>query len=680
MKNIINISSLRVVLATTALSLMMIGCGSEDPKNEGNHIPDVNIVQNNKTVNVGTKVNLTAIAVDVDNDTLKNKWSFTSKPTGSSATLTTNTKNSTSFTADKAGKYVVKFSSKDIVDAEGKDTVTITAKELGAISNTCTSYTELARTSYTKNATLDGCYKVTGDISVSNNALLTIKAGSTLIFEGGTELDVSSDGALSAKGTATAPILFSATQKTAGFWDGIYFTNSNNIKNELDHIIIEYAGKNGYGALTLYSYQSAYTRLKVSNSVFRYSSSHGFYFYDYSLLDKFENITSTKNKLTAGFINPSSMSALDSKSKFTGNIGKDLITLGSGYLTKSATWNKLTVPIYINGTITVNNEATLTIKAGAVFKAGDGAEISIASNGALIAKGTAKEPIVFTAMQQTAGYWDGIYFTNSNNVKNELDHIKIEYAGKNGYGAITTYSYQSSPTRLKISNSTIKHSGAHGFYFYDYTILGKFENVTSTDNTLTAGFLNPSALGAIDSKSQFKGRNGKDVLTLDGGYLKKSATWNKLTVPLYIDGTVTITNGAILTIQAGTVFKAGTGSQIAVNSDGALTAKGTSKEPIIFSAMQQTAGYWEGIYFTNSNNNNNQLDHIKVEYAGQNGYGAITTYSYQSAPTTISITNSTFSDSSNYGIYAYRYTNINSDFDTSNTFINNAKGTATLNQ
>lgn len=135
-----NISALSLIASTILFSVTFTGC-EEDKENEGNHLPTVNIVQTNKTVNVGTDINLTSTAMDIDGDALSYKWSFISKPTGSSATLTTDATKATSFTPDKAGTYEVKFTAKDIVDAEGKDTITITVKEIEAVSNSCTSYT-----------------------------------------------------------------------------------------------------------------------------------------------------------------------------------------------------------------------------------------------------------------------------------------------------------------------------------------------------------------------------------------------------------------------------------------------------------------------------------------------------------------------------------------------------------
>ena len=365
MKNLINISSTKMMLATIAFSLVVTGCGEEDKDNDGNHIPDVNIVQSNKTVDIDAKVKLNSTAFDVDGDDLTYKWSFTSKPEGSSATLTTNTTKKASFTPDKKGKYVVKFTAKDVVDTIGKDTVTITAKEVGNVSNTCTNYIELSNSVTTDTTLNDKCYKVTSNISVSNNALLTINAGTVLLFEDGTGINISSTGALKAVGTASKPILFTGVQKTAGYWNGIHYTYSNNQKNELAYTTIEYAGSNGYANLLLDSSSDNPSRIKLNNVTLRHGLKHGFWFDNGSIISSFKSVTSTKNKLTAGLLYADTLKSLDSTSNFKGNLGDDYITLMSSSIKEKATWKTLTVPVYVKGSININHE--LIIEAGSTF-------------------------------------------------------------------------------------------------------------------------------------------------------------------------------------------------------------------------------------------------------------------------------------------------------------------------
>ena len=466
MKKIRNNSSLSIVASAIVLSLIFTGCGESDPENEGNHLPDVHIMQNNKTIHVGTKVNLTSTAIDIDGDALTYKWKFVSKPTGSSATLTTTTTKKASFTADKAGKYVIQFIAKDVVDAVGKDTVTITAKEVGVISNKCTSYTEISGT-YSTNKTLDGCFKVVGTISVNNNALLTIAKGSTLLFTDSTGLSVGGEGALKAVGTIDQPILFTSEQQTAGYWQGLRFRYSNNVKNELEYVTVEYGGGNGYGDLTLDASSSSPSRIKISNSTFKHALNHGFWFDDGSIIDKFTNVTSTKNSKSAGHLNASALGSLDSASKFTGNT-KDYITLEGSTLNKDATWQPLTVPVNVVGGISVSKN--LVIKEGSSFVFNSGKDFSINSTGSLIAKGTKAKPILFTGEQKTAGFWQGLRFRYSNNVKNELDYVTVEYGGGNRYGNLLLDASSSSPCRIKVNSSIFTNSSKYGIWLDDGSI------------------------------------------------------------------------------------------------------------------------------------------------------------------------------------------------------------------
>ena len=473
-----NISSLSVVASAIALSLIFTGCGDTDPENDGNHLPDVNIVQSNKTINVGTKVDLTSTALDVDGDALTYEWKFVSKPTGSSATLTTTTTKKASFTADKAGKYVVQFVAKDIVDAIGKDTVTITAKEAGVISNSCTSYTEISG-AITTDTTYEGCYKVVSDISVGNNALLTIKKGSTLLFTDSTGLTVSSDGALKAVGTITQPILFTSEQKTAGFWKGLRFYYSNNVKNELDYVTVEYGGGNGYGNVVLDASIGNPSRLKIRNSTLQQSSEYGFWFDDGSIIDTFKNVTSTKNSKSAGLLSASALDSLDSASKFTGNTHDNIAIKGSS-LKKDAVWQPLSVPVNALGTINIYKN--LEIKANSTFVMNSGVAFTINSDGSLLAKGTKAESILFTGEQQTAGYWKGLRFNYSNNVKNELDYVTVEYGGGNGYGNVVLDASIGNPCRLTMNSSILQHSLKYGLWLDEGSITN---NDIASSNTFT---------------------------------------------------------------------------------------------------------------------------------------------------------------------------------------------------
>ena len=80
------------------------------------------------SVNVGNTATLNGGgSSDADGDTITYSWSFTTKPSGSTATLSGATSASPTFTADKAGTYVVSLIVNDGTLNSSPDTVTITA-------------------------------------------------------------------------------------------------------------------------------------------------------------------------------------------------------------------------------------------------------------------------------------------------------------------------------------------------------------------------------------------------------------------------------------------------------------------------------------------------------------------------------------------------------------------------
>ena len=81
-----------------------------------------------QSVNVGVAVTLNGgVSSDADGDTITYSWSFTTKPSGSTAALSGATSANPTFTADKAGTYVVSLIVSDGTLNSSPDTVTITA-------------------------------------------------------------------------------------------------------------------------------------------------------------------------------------------------------------------------------------------------------------------------------------------------------------------------------------------------------------------------------------------------------------------------------------------------------------------------------------------------------------------------------------------------------------------------
>ncbi|MFZ1985740.1 MAG: right-handed parallel beta-helix repeat-containing protein, partial [Desulfatitalea sp.] len=150
-------------------------------------------------------------------------------------------------------------------------------------------------------------------------------------------------------------------------------------------------------------------------------------------------------------------------------------TTVSANITTDTTWTLASSPYIVTGYITVQGAttagATLTIEPGVQVRFNSGRYLNIGGTsgnpGALIAQGTAANPIVFTSNQATptAGYWSQIKFDDTaNDATTILEHCTIQYAGSGGQGSV--YLQQASPT---IRNTTIANSSSHGIYISNGT-------------------------------------------------------------------------------------------------------------------------------------------------------------------------------------------------------------------
>ncbi len=80
--------------------------------------------------------------------------------------------------------------------------------------------------------------------------------------------------------------------------------------------------------------------------------------------------------------------------------------------------------------------------------------------------------------------------------------------------------------------------------------------------------------------------------------------------------------GGRLTIEPGATLIFEAGARMQVEEGGALIAVGTPEQPITFTAAQKEPGYWNGLSFFGSDDDANQLSHVKLEYGGLGPDGA----------------------------------------------------------
>jgi hypothetical protein len=152
---------------------------------------------------------------------------------------------------------------------------------------------------------------------------------------------------------------------------------------------------------------------------------------------------------------------------------------------------------------------TLTIEAGVVMKFHRGSALKVQhftnqkpSTAALRALGTAAKPIVLTSAEDTpaAGDWMGLWFGGIPAATNQIDHVRIEYAGGdcgcilNTCSAIAQHEgaiiFTAQPPSSFITNTQFKSISGHGITqgfdgnFIDFRPTNNFDGVTGCAQTL----------------------------------------------------------------------------------------------------------------------------------------------------------------------------------------------------
>ncbi|MGV3588700.1 MAG: PKD domain-containing protein [Adhaeribacter sp.] len=310
--------------------------------------------------------------------------------------------------------------------------------------------------------------------------------------------------------------------------------------------------------------------------------------------------------------------------------------------------------------------AKLTIMPGVVIEADADKGIYINENGALIAKGTATNKIVFTGKDKTKGYWEGIMVI-SNNPANELDFVEVNYAGSSNLSGIGSaiksgmvISYHGTiPGQMKITNTTFAHSNGYGLYLSGLGEVSNFANNTFSNNTGTAMYLKANLAHKLDAATKFKGGNGYEGVEIAG----EVEQTNEVTWPAFTDGASYLVSEDVI-LESGVKIAAGAKIEFAnetgfyVRDNGAyLIAKGTAANKIVFTGRNKVTGFWNGVMIVSSSPLN-EMDYVEIAYAGKrnlSGIGSAIKSNLVLAGfnpgAKLKVTNSSFTHSGGYGMY-----------------------------
>lgn len=206
-----------------------------------------------------------------------------------------------------------------------------------------------------------------------------------------------------------------------------------------------------------------------------------------------------------------------------------------------------------------------------------------------------------------------------------------------------------------------------------------FANNRFSHNTGAAMFVAAEEVHKLDEASRLGDNNGYNGLETSGLVSHEQAvTW-----PVFSDGAkyhiiddlvfetgVTIQNNS----NSHVIFEFAADKALYVQGRGYINAKGKSDSGIIvFTGKNATPGFWKGILI-DSNNSLNQLDNIRVSYAGGKNLTGLNQKTSLGVQGSVNVTNSLFNHSGGYGIFVKQNASINPDAVAVNHFQDNQQG------
>ena len=185
-----------------------------------------------------------------------------------------------------------------------------------------------------------------------------------------------------------------------------------------------------------------------------------------------------------------------------------------------------------------------------------------------------------------------------------------------------------------------------------------------TDSNLESIIFSENVLGAYEfslavTTSGGESKSDQIVISVvkEPVYLSGKVTESLTLVDIYSDpscpdyvvsGTYTVQSD--LKVEPGVIIEFEEDAGIYVVESGSMHAAGNLDKPIVFTGTQKIKGHWKGIRF-DSNNPNNLLSYVNLEYGGKSGFdGANVKANLILKNSRVVIENSTISNGAHFGI------------------------------
>lgn len=345
-------------------------------------------------------------------------------------------------------------------------------------------------------------YCITEQIIINEGAGLIIEPGVVIEFSQNAGIDVGrlTNGYLTAEGTTDKPIVFTGATKTAGFWRGITVSYySNDVRNVLNHCVVEYAGSEessihhafSAGVAVAQSTAGPTGRISIKNTTIQNNLGKG-YFCKENGLNEFENNVFRNNSEHAIYIDVEEFSKMDENTVFESN-GVDGVTQWiAGTRNDIRDGNTHIWKALSGGNAYHLNRQTRVDMGGVEIEPGvnvvmeSNIQFVVLENGFLSAYGTSAQPITFRGTNPGTPSWNAIYF-KSDHPNNYLDYCNISEAGVGiiensvcvGTASIGLSYWFGDGGRVVVTNCNITNGGGCGIF----TDMDNLANLTETGNS-----------------------------------------------------------------------------------------------------------------------------------------------------------------------------------------------------
>jgi hypothetical protein len=277
-------------------------------------------------------------------------------------------------------------------------------------------------------------------------------------------------------------------------------------------------------------------------------------------------------------------------------------------------------PYLVCGTTqaTLVQGATLTIEPGVTVEFETNSRLNI--QGTLIALGASDQPINFTSSNPTPGSWAGLNIHNfgAQPALASLDFVEIEYGGYNSSTGAALFIDNGVVT---MTNSIIQSGAGYGIYVAD-DLHPVISDIQILDNGKDAIRLT-GARDDLKFTNLTATGNNENVIRV-GGYsdMQGDRRWQAAGIPYVFIGGAGNGPGDRLTVDPG--VEARFGSNLGLEIGGALSAVGLPDQPITFTAITPTPGFWTGIRVsgTSASAATAVLEYTTLEYGGSGFSGA----------------------------------------------------------